>query len=115
LKCNDAVDDAVDDDAMQDMEVTGPDGNGLTQEGIAGRWLNSWATQLWQNGGMGVDMFFVLSGFLISWFWLKEVQATGRFRCALSPASHRPCPARCFHSGRLAFLHDSVPVISKMR
>lgn len=37
---------------MRDMEVTGPDGNGLTQEGIAGSWLNSWTTQLWQVGAV---------------------------------------------------------------
>lgn len=40
----------------------------------------------------GVDMFFVLSGFLIGHMWLKEVNATGAFRYVW--ARLLPCPAR---------------------
>lgn len=59
-----------------------------------------------QNGGLGVDMFFALSGFLIATFWIKEVQATGRFRwgarqatnmphvCSASSAALHPHPSR---------------------
>src|SRR5690349_14026649 len=40
-------------------------------------WLN-WTTGLVNDGALGVQLFFIISGFLITWLMLREDERSGR-------------------------------------
>lgn len=73
--------------------------DGLRTIAVAGVFLFHTATWLAPGGSIGVDVFFTLSGFVITLLIMKEYRATGRLRLGV------------FYAKRLARLWPALLVL----
>ncbi|MBC6991303.1 acyltransferase family protein [Hymenobacter sp. BT491] len=51
----------------------------VTREGVLESWVYRYGLNVFKNGNLGVNFFFVLSGFLITYLLLEEERQNGRY------------------------------------